>query len=185
MIFHDIAAVSPTLCIQSPEKRCGKTRNLDILACLVYRPIATANITPSTLFRVIDHFVPTLLIHEADTFLLNGPDELRGLLNAGLYRSTAFVVRCQAKVRIPKMFSVWCRKTIAVIGRLPTTLQDRCIPIAMQRRAPGERIESFRYEKIFHELEPLRRRVARWASDNRDKLGDADSLPLPENLMSA
>src|SRR5262245_57302579 len=25
---HDVAAVSPNLCLSSPEKRCGKTRNL-------------------------------------------------------------------------------------------------------------------------------------------------------------
>ena len=43
-------------------------------------------------FRVIQETRPTLLIDEADTFL-QGNDELRGILNAGYTRDTAFVVR--------------------------------------------------------------------------------------------
>src|SRR5262249_61937692 len=53
----------------SPEKRCGKTRNLQILGCLVRRLMHAANVTAAALMRAIDHYAPTLLIDEADTIL--------------------------------------------------------------------------------------------------------------------
>ena len=125
---HEASGVSPILCIRSPEKRCGKTRNLEVLSCLVHRPVHTANITVAALYRTIDHYRPTLLIDEADTIFVNGSNaELRGVLNAGLYRSNAFVLRCIGKRQEPKLFSVWCPKAIALIGRLPSTLEDRSI----------------------------------------------------------
>jgi hypothetical protein len=31
---YDIASILPNLCLSSPEKRCGKTRNLEVLGCL-------------------------------------------------------------------------------------------------------------------------------------------------------
>jgi putative DNA primase/helicase len=105
---HDIAAVSPNLCLSSPEKRCGKTRNLQVLGCVVRRPLHTANVTTAELIRAIDAYGPTLLIDEADTIFGNGASaELRGILNAGLYRSTAFVLRCLGDRKQPKACSVW------------------------------------------------------------------------------
>src|ERR1051325_10338041 len=84
--------VSTYLGIESPEKRCGKTTLLTVLSELVHRPFVAANISPPALFRVIQETRPTLLIDEADTLLL-GNDELRGILNSGYTRKTAYVVR--------------------------------------------------------------------------------------------
>src|SRR6266850_8251 len=88
----ELRDVSTYLGIESPEKRCGKTTLLSVLRKLVNRPVAAANISSSAFFRVIEEIRPTLLIDEADTFLRNN-DELRGILNAGYTRKTAFVVR--------------------------------------------------------------------------------------------
>jgi hypothetical protein len=88
----ELRDVSTYLGIESPEKRCGKTTLLSVLNRLVNRPVAAANISPSAFFRVIEEMRPTLLIDEADTFL-RGNDELRGILNAGYTRDTAYVVR--------------------------------------------------------------------------------------------
>ena len=180
---HDVASVLPNLCLSSPEKRCGKTRNLEILGCLVDRPLHTANVTVAALCRAIDKYGPTLLIDEADTVFVNGGGnaELRGILNAGLYRSNAFVLRCSGERNEPKVSSVWCPKVIALIGRLPATLEDRSIVIAMQRRTPEERVELFRYEKRFTEFESIRRKATRWASDHREHLRNAEPA-LPEHL---
>src|SRR5712671_2739477 len=179
---HDAAAVSPTLCLSSPEKRCGKTRNLQILACLVRRPLQTANSTPAALTRVIDHYAPTLLIDEADTIFANGGSaELRGILNAGLYRSNAFVLRCAGDRKQPKACSVWCPKAIALIGRLPSTLEDRSISIPLRRRAPEERVDVLHYDQLFAQLEPIRRKAACWALDHLDKLGKITPR-VPETL---
>jgi putative DNA primase/helicase len=175
---HDVAAISPNLCLSSPEKRCGKTRNLQILGCLVRRPLQTANVTVAALTRAIDQFGPTLLIDEADTLLVHGGSaELRGILNAGLYRSSAFVLRCVGDRQQPKACSVWCPKAIALIGRLPTTLEDRSITIPMRRRAPEERRDTLLYDILFVELERLRRQAVRWALDHSERLGHLSVSP--------
>jgi hypothetical protein len=174
---YDAAGVLPNLCISSLEKRCGKTRNLEILGCLVQRPLHTASITPAALYRTIDPYQPTLLIDEADTIFVNGSNtELRGLLNAGLYRSNAYVLRCGNR-KEPQWCSVWCPKAIALIGRLPETLEDRSIVIPMRRKE--EPVETFRYPRVRDLLEPLRRRAARWARDHQKALADAEPMPPP------
>ncbi|MCF6291294.1 MAG: hypothetical protein L3J03_09915, partial [Desulfobacterales bacterium] len=89
---HDSMRVSPLLCLTSPEKRCGKTTALSLLRFLVRRPLPASNITPAALFRSVEKWTPTLLIDEADTFVQDN-DELRGVLNSGHTRETAFVIR--------------------------------------------------------------------------------------------
>jgi hypothetical protein len=88
----ELRDVSTYLGVESPEKRCGKTTLLSVLNRLANRPVAAANISPSAFFRVIEDMRPTLLIDEADTFL-RGNDEIRGILNAGYTRDTAYVMR--------------------------------------------------------------------------------------------
>jgi putative DNA primase/helicase len=141
---------------------------------LVHRPVQTANITVAALYRTIDNYRPTLLLDEADTIFVNGSNsELRGLLNAGLYRSNAFVLRCIGKHQEPKLASVWCAKAIALIGRLPPTLEDRSIVTSLRRRTAGEAVEPFRYGQMLEEMESIRRKAARWASDHLARLKSA------------
>jgi putative DNA primase/helicase len=119
---------------------------------------------------------------EADTIFTNGSNaELRGILNAGLYRANAFILRCAGERKQPRAYSVWCPKAIALIGRLPTTLEDRSITIILRRRAPGEAVDLLHYDKLFKELEPLRRKAARWAIEHMDRLRDL-TPPLPDGL---
>src|SRR5437016_12218953 len=171
---HEAAGVSPILCIGSSEKRCGKTRNLEVLNCLAHRPLHTSNITVAALYRTIDHYRPTLLIDEADTIFVNGSNtELRGVLNAGLYRSNGFVLRCIGKHQEPKLSSVWCPKAIALIGRLPATLEDRSIVTSLRRRTADQAVEPFHYDQILEEMESIRRKAVRWASDHLARLKSA------------
>jgi hypothetical protein len=150
--------------VVSPEKRCGKTTLLELLGLLANRSLTAANISPSALFRVIQETSPTLLIDEADTFL-QGRDELAGILNAGYRKGNAYVVRLSdsrtrrnTDTREPEFgewtqgygddfaqYSCWCPKVMAAIGRLPDTLADRCIVIAMQRKMPAEKCDRMRH----------------------------------------
>ncbi len=84
--------VSTYVGLESPQKRCGKTTLLAVMCELVNRPVVASNISSPAFFRVIEEATPTLMIDEADT-LLHGNDQLRGILNAGYYRKTAYVVR--------------------------------------------------------------------------------------------
>ena len=73
---------TPRLNLCSPEKHCGKTTALDVLASMTPRPLRTESMTAAVLFRLVEQYKPTLLLDEVDAYL-NEAEELRGLLNAG------------------------------------------------------------------------------------------------------
>lgn len=176
----DAAYIAPMLAICSPEKRCGKTTLLQILQAAVRRPLLVSNITSAGLFRIVEKVEPTLLIDEADTFL-DTKEELHGIINSGHARNTAQVIRVTGDNHEPRIYSTWCPKAIAKIGRLPGTLEDRSVVIPMRRALPGERVARLRQDRIWEELEPIRRKVHRWALDNQDRLRQIDP-ELPEEL---
>lgn len=78
--------------IESPEKRCGKTTLLSVLAAMARKPLIASNITVGALFRAIHTCGPSLFIDEADTFLA-GNRVMRGIINSGNTRRTAYVLR--------------------------------------------------------------------------------------------
>jgi len=170
---HAIQAfsVSPRLGITSVVMRCGKTTLLDVLLGLVREPLVAANATAAGIFTQIDARNPTLLIDEADTFLA-GKDELRGILNSGHRKSTAYACRAKAT------YSTWAPVVIAMIGRLPPTLDDRCIPVRLERRRAGEEITRFRHDKA-QDLVRLCRMSGRWAADNLTLLASTEpAMPV-------
>jgi putative DNA primase/helicase len=177
--FH-LRDITAYVGIESPEKRCGKTTLLELLSLIVSRPVVASNITPPAIFRAIQEAMPTLIIDEADTFF-RGNDELRGILNAGYTRRTAFVMRVdwpsgQSTPTLAK-FSCWCPKVMAAIGRLPDTLADRCILIRMQRKLPQERCDRLKNLQTV-ETAGLRRRCARFVLDHQDAIASvAPELP--------
>ena len=143
----DAARISPLLAITSPEKRCGKTTLECLLSKLTHRPLPAANISPAALFRAVEKWQPTLLIDEADTFL-RGNDELRGIINSGHTRDTAFVIRTVGDDHEPARFSTWGPKAIALIGTLPPTLHDRSIVIRLRRKKPDEKVQRLEMDKL-------------------------------------
>jgi hypothetical protein len=170
---------SPRLAITSPEKGCGKTTTLDVLAELVARPLLTSNASVAAVFRIVEMAKPTLLIDEADTFLKDN-DELRGILNAG-HRKGGQVTRTVGDDHEPRQFSTWTPAAVAMIGRLPDTLEDRAVVVRLRRRKPSERVKQFRADRT-DELKQLARKIARWTADHRDLLAASD--PNTENLFN-
>jgi putative DNA primase/helicase len=168
---HDCAGISPILGITSPSPECGKTTLLSVLGALVPRPLLASNITAAALFRAVEKWRPTLLIDEADTYLRDS-DDLRGVLNSGHQRASAWVIRTVGDDHDPRRFRTWAPKAVALIGKLPATLDSRAIHIELRRMAPGEDVEQLRPDRI--DLEPLRRRAWRWAADHAGALRDAD-----------
>ena len=166
---HNCWQISPRLAFLSPEKRCGKSTALAILQSLVPRPLTAANITPAAVFRSVEKFRPTLVIDEADTFLA-GRDELKGILNSGHLRSSATVIRVVGDNHEPFAFSTWAPLVIAMIGELPDTLQDRAIVIPLKRKAPHEKVERLRLDRLQESGRPLKSRIVRWVLDHRDQL---------------
>ena len=106
----------------------------------------------------MEKYRPTLLLDEADTVLPRN-DELCGLFNSGHTRSAAVVIRTVGDEYEPRAFSTWCAKMIASIGALPETITDRSIVISMKRRAPGEKVERLRLDRLGR-IVRHRRRIA-------------------------
>jgi Protein of unknown function (DUF3631)/Primase C terminal 2 (PriCT-2) len=167
----DCFGTSPRLAITSPEKQCGKTTLLDILSCLVWRALLTANASVAAVFRIVEVAQPTLLIDEADTFLHEN-EELRGILNSG-HRKNGSVLRVVGDDHEARQFSTYSPCAIALIGRLPATLADRSIAIELRRRRANEPIGPFRFDRTGH-LDQLARKAARWATDSADRIRAAD-----------
>jgi hypothetical protein len=163
--------ISPRLAVTSPEKGCGKTTVLDLLSRLVWRPLSTANTSAAAIFRVVEMTQPTLLIDEADTFLLERED-LRGVLNSG-HRRGGSVIRTVGEEYEPRSFSTYSACAIAMIGKLPATLADRSVPIELRRRRSDEPIEPFRSDRTEH-LDQVAHKAARWARDNADDVRGVD-----------
>ncbi len=70
-------AHAPRLVIRAPEKRCGKSRLLDIVEATCHNPFITVNSSPAAVYRSIgSEDPPTLLVDEADTIF--GAEERRG-----------------------------------------------------------------------------------------------------------
>lgn len=138
---------------------------MDVLSQLVRRPIATVNATAAAIFRLVHAFQPTVLIDEADTFLTKS--DLRGILNSGYRQNQAFVMRAD------QIYSTWAPVALAMIGRLPATLEDRSVVVRLKRRRPDETIAKLRYEKV-DELSQLASMAVRWACDNLERLKVAD-----------
>jgi hypothetical protein len=131
--------VTPRLAIQSSEPGSGKTRLMDLLATLAARPEYLIDITGPTLFTLVRESKPTLLMDEADQ---SGPGKrtVLGLLNAGYKRGASVPRMSRGTVQ---RFPVFCPAAFAGLGRLPDTLQTRCVEIRMRRRRRGERCEAY------------------------------------------
>lgn len=137
---HHHCDIAPPLGVTSPTKQCGKSTLLDVIHCLSARAIVTNNITSAAVFRTIERAAPlTLIFDEADTFL-PGKEELRGILDSGHRRELAFVVRVVGEDMEPRQFSTFSAKAFGCIGKLPPTLEDRAIPIRMERRRKEDKI---------------------------------------------
>jgi len=171
----DTASISPRLAIVSPLPECGKTTLLTLLSGLVPRPLPAANLTPAVTFRAIERGKPSLLIDEADTFLRDN-DELRGVLNSGHARGSAYVLRSVGEDHEPRRFGTWAAVAIACIGKLPPTLTSRSIIVSLKRMRREELVARLRGDRLDH-FKPLARRTVRWVQDHARRISDDPALP--------
>src|SRR5262249_41646579 len=129
-----IADVSVRLAILSAKKRSGKSRLETMIGMLCSRVVRTSNLSPSTVYRLIEEFHPVLLLDEVDSFMFSGRDAqsnertqaLRGIVNSGWDRDGAAVMRTEKEGDrlVTKTFSTWAPMAFAAIGRLPDTWED-------------------------------------------------------------
>ncbi len=176
----DAFSIFPMLGVTSPTPRCGKTTLLSLLQAMTPRPLPSSNISAPAVFRTIEALSPTLLLDEADTYCREN-EEMRGVVNSGHARGTAFVIRMVGEGRAmePKRFSTWCPKIVALIGKLSGTWEDRSIVVAMQRKRKTDRVQRLR-RKALAPLADLGRKAARWAKDHLADLAEAEPALLDD-----
>ena len=153
---------------------------IDVLWRLTWRPLQTANVTAASVFRVVEMQRPNLLMDEADTYL-HEKDELRGILNSG-HRQGGAVIRTVGEDFEPRSFSTYSACAIALIGKLPGTLADRSVSIALRRRRPDEPVRPFRLDRTGH-LDQLAEKTMRWAADNAERIRAADP-DMPDGIFN-
>lgn len=181
--FADVIQCAPIALINAPERACGKTQLLTLLAKLAPRTAQASGISPSVLFRMVEAYQPTLFIDEIETVLKDN-EELRGLINAGHTRDSAYVWRSVAKGDDfePKRFNVWGMKAIAGINavNLAETVTSRAIVIQLRRKRPDERVERLRHAET-DLFKSIASKLARFADDYKQQVKDKRPY-IPEAL---
>ena len=173
------------LVIKSPVKRCGKSRLLDVLAQLVHKPMATADISAAALVRSIpEDEPPTIMLDEADAIFgkaLKGDEKaehLRGILNAGFGRDRPYK-RWDITTRSVEDCPTFAMAVLAGIGNMPDTIEDRAVILTLRRKSPAERAAKYRLRKDKPKVTAVGDRLAAWVTPNRDAIGEAEPAMPP------
>ncbi|WP_239335081.1 DUF3631 domain-containing protein [Frankia sp. CiP3] len=159
-------AHAPRLVIRAPEKRCGKSRLLDVVEATCHSPLITVNASTAAVYRSIDEDPPTLLVDEADTIFGaarsgDAKEDLRGLLNAGHQRNRP-AIRWDAANRSREVLPTFAMAALAGIGTMPDTIEDRSVIIRMRRRINGETVAPYRHRRDRPHLRTLAEELDGW-----------------------
>ena len=171
--------IAPIAWINAPEKRCGKSQLLTLIALMSKRSLPSSNITAAALFRCIEKYKPTLIIDEVDTFV-NDNEDLRGVLNAGHSRDNPYIIRCAGDDNEPKEFYVYGAKALSGIGKIPSTLMDRSISLTLRRKLNNEHRDRVR-DLSRDTTNTIKAKLARWSDDNLQVVKEATPL-LPKAI---
>jgi hypothetical protein len=179
-------AHAPRLVIRAPEKRCGKSRLLDVIEATSHEPLITVNASPAAVYRAIGtDDPPTLLVDEADTIFgsrktAEANEDLRGLLNAGHQRNRP-AIRYDASTRRIEKIPTFAMAALAGIGRMPDTIEDRAVIVPMRRRAPGEHVAPYRQRRDSPQLRKLAAQLNAWLRADLPRLESAaPELPVED-----
>jgi hypothetical protein len=167
---EDYVEVSPYLGITSPDKRCAKTRCLDLIERLVKRGYGISDITKSSFFRFVEQWHPTLCLDEFHKLIKNRPDLLQPFLNA--YSRNKPVLVTNTETMEPEVFDIWGARALAYLEELDDQFRDRVIEINLERKPRGVTKPKLRETPLAY-TEELRRKLLRWALDNAEAVGKA------------
>lgn len=168
---------TPYLRVSAPEKRCGKSRLLDVLAMVTPRPWRTEHATAAVLYRRIEGEGPTLLLDEIDRQMQGDKEAsaaIVGVLNSGFEREGKFSACEKTADGIGyRDFRTFCPKALAGIAKTWDTVEDRSVPVALRRKAPSERVAMFRRREAEPQAAYLRERCEAWATQAMERLREA------------
>ncbi len=150
----------PYLALRSPEKRCGKSRTLDLISLLgfnAHQP--TASPTEAQIFREPREDGGVQIYDELEG--MTGDKErwsaVTSVFNAGFHKGQVVTrYRKTGQGQQKETFETYVPRAIASISSLETTLEDRSIMVMMQRLLPGQQTERFSLRRLDHAAQVLR-----------------------------
>lgn len=177
-------AHAPRLVIRAPEKRCGKSRLLDVIEATCHNPLITVNASTAAIYRSIDDDPPTLLVDESDTIFggksADTNEDLRGLLNAGHQRNRP-ALRWDNVGRQLERCPTFAMAALAGIGAMPDTIEDRAVVIRMRRRMPGETVSPYRHRRDRPTLRTIAEDLSAWLRPDLAALERAEpAMPVED-----
>jgi len=120
----------------------GKTKTLNIFEKLCFNGVATINLSPSALFRLVEVFGATLCIDESE-YLKDAErrSELQSILFSGYKKDSGNVLRVEGdKTKNVRVFHVYSPKIMASINYPNDILLTRCIVVNMKRGTNKEKL---------------------------------------------
>jgi hypothetical protein len=159
----------------------GKTRLMDILSLMAFRPMTSSNLTAPSLFRTLHQDGGTLFYDEAEKLKQITPDtgELLSMLLAG-YKKGGKAIRLEPvgdSFRSVK-FQVYGPKVLACITGLAPALSSRCITLTMFRANPNSAKPRRRIDEQSHRWQQIRDELHMLSISN-----GASWLKLAENTQ--
>ena len=150
----------PYLVLRSPEKRCGKSRTLDLISMLgfnAHQP--TASPTEAQIFREPREDGGVQIYDEMEG--MTGDKErwsaVTSVFNAGFHKGQVVTrYRRSGQGQQKETFETFVPRAIASISALETTLEDRSIMVMMQRLLPGQQTERFSLRRLDQQAQILR-----------------------------
>ncbi|MEP6960080.1 MAG: DUF3631 domain-containing protein [Nitrospirota bacterium] len=150
----------PYLVLRSPEKRCGKSRTLDLISLLgfnAHQP--TASPTEAQIFREPREDGGVQIYDELEG--MTGDKErwsaVTAVFNAGFHKGQVVTrYRKTSQGQQKETFETYVPRAMASISSLETTLEDRSIMFMMQRPLPGQMTERFSLRRLDREAQILR-----------------------------
>lgn len=158
----------------------GKTRFLQVIGSVCYRPIFTGGATtPSPIFRILNELKGTLVLDEADFKSSEMSDDIVKILNSG-YQSGIAVLRSEGKgVFEVKAYDVFSPKVIATRETFnDKALESRFLVEEMGRGTLRTDIPRRLSDEFYEESRGIRNKLLMWRFRNFNKPLVFDDAPF-------
>jgi len=160
----------------------GKTRFLDVLGYIHYKPIATSGATTAApIFRIINKWKPTLIMDEADFSRSDESQDIIKIINQG-YEKNKNIMRCdQFDAKKIDFFDPFCPKILATRKSFTDkAVESRCITQVMTGTSRDD-IPFNLNNDFWNDSKIIRNKLLMWRFRNYDKIKPFNNV-FPKEL---
>ena len=175
---HDQFDELPYLAFHSPDRGRGKSRALETVGAICYRPlIVGGGSTAAACLRIVDRYGGTLVTDEFDMHSSTElGTELNRIFNQGFQRNRP-IVKCDGEDNIPRAFRCFGPKVFAMRTSFgDDATRSRTIVVPMRQRIRKDIPLSLRRSKFAQEALSLRNRLLAYRFRNVGRVSINESL---------